>query len=265
MEGQNAYLGESKIRCNFVIPGWKERKVMDSGIYTMDSRIRYSEVDSERKLTMAALVNYMQDCCTFQSEELGIGVDYLSEHGVAWFLSSWQIELVRQLSFCDKIRISTWPYDFKGFYGYRNFTLEDELGNVCAYANSVWVFMDVVSGRPVKIFPKLTEVYQLNERYPMTYGERKLRLPDGMEPQERFAVQQEHIDTNHHVNNECYVAMAGRFLPENAVVKRLRAEYRKAAVLGDWIYPFVCRDNTHTVVSLADEQGRAYAAVEFGF
>lgn len=238
---------------------------MGSGVYTMESRVRYSEVDSERKLTMAALVNYMQDCCTFQSEELGIGVDYLGEHGAAWFLSSWQIELVRQLRFCDKIRISTWPYDFKGFYGYRNFTVEDELGNVCAYANSVWVFMDVGSGRPMKIYPELTEIYQMEERYPMQYGERKLQLPAALEAKGRFAVQQEHIDTNQHVNNECYVAMAGRYLPKHAVVKRLKAEYRKAAVLGDWIFPFVYQDSTHMVVSLADEQGRTYAAVEFGF
>lgn len=237
---------------------------MGNGIYTMEGRIRYSEVDSEQNLTLPALINYLQDCCTFQSEELGIGVDYLNRHGVAWFLSSWQIELVGQMKFCDQVRVRTWAYDFKGFYGYRNFTVEDENGRVCAYANSVWVFMDVRNGRPVKIYPELTDIYQMEERYPMKYGDRKVQVPSDMEAKGRFMVQPEHIDTNHHVNNECYVAMAGRYLPRQTEVKRLRAEYRKAAVLGDWIFPFLYSDAERIVVSLSDEQGRSYAVIEFG-
>lgn len=238
---------------------------MGNAIYMMESTVRYSEVDSEQKLTLPALINYLQDCCTFQAEELGIGVDYLGGHGVAWFLSSWQIELERELKFCDKIRIRTWPYDFKGFYGYRNFTVEDGTGRVCAYANSVWVFMDVRGGRPVKIYPEVAEIYQLAERYPMKYADRKLQVPSDMEAKGRFMVQPEHIDTNHHVNNECYVAMAGRYLPKQIQVKSVRTEYRKAAVLGDWIFPFVYSGEERMVVSLSDEQGRSYAVVEFGW
>ena len=46
-------------------------------MYTFDSRVRYSETDSGGKLTMASLINYFQDCSTFQAEELGVGVEYL--------------------------------------------------------------------------------------------------------------------------------------------------------------------------------------------
>ena len=47
-------------------------------MYTFESRIRYSETDSEGKLTMASLINYFQDCSTFQSEDHGLGLDYAS-------------------------------------------------------------------------------------------------------------------------------------------------------------------------------------------
>ena len=60
-------------------------------MYSMKSRVRYSEADSRQKMTFQALTNYLQDCCIFQSEDLGIGVDYLQEHAQAWFLASWQI------------------------------------------------------------------------------------------------------------------------------------------------------------------------------
>ena len=41
-------------------------------MYTFDSRIRYSEVGEDKRLTLISLVDYFQDCSTFQSEDLGI-------------------------------------------------------------------------------------------------------------------------------------------------------------------------------------------------
>ena len=36
-------------------------------MYSFDSRVRYSEVDEDRKLSLTGVINYMQDCSTFQS------------------------------------------------------------------------------------------------------------------------------------------------------------------------------------------------------
>lgn len=60
-------------------------------MYSFDSRVRYSEVDEDRKLSLTGVINYMQDCSTFQSEDLNMGIDYLTEKHRAWLLSSWQI------------------------------------------------------------------------------------------------------------------------------------------------------------------------------
>ena len=58
-------------------------------MYSFDSRVRYSEVDEDRKLSLTGVINYMQDCSTFQSEDLNMGIDYLTEKHRAWLLSSW--------------------------------------------------------------------------------------------------------------------------------------------------------------------------------
>ena len=47
-------------------------------MYDFKSRVRYSEVNSERQLTLPALIDYLQYCCTFQSEDIGVGLDVLS-------------------------------------------------------------------------------------------------------------------------------------------------------------------------------------------
>ena len=48
--------------------------------YTIDGRIRFSEVDHTRRITLPGIVNYFQDCSTFQSEQLGYGMDVLQRN-----------------------------------------------------------------------------------------------------------------------------------------------------------------------------------------
>ena len=46
-------------------------------MYSFDSRVRYSETDETGKLTVLGLINYMQDCSTFHSADVGVGVEVL--------------------------------------------------------------------------------------------------------------------------------------------------------------------------------------------
>ena len=76
-------------------------------MYTFDSRIRYSEIDRSGRLSIPAVVDYFQDCSAFQSEELGVGVEYLANKKRAWILNSWQIVLERRPEECEKITVGT--------------------------------------------------------------------------------------------------------------------------------------------------------------
>ena len=49
--------------------------------YSFQSRVRFSEIDHTEKITLPGIINYFQDCSTFQSESLGLGVDYFARHG----------------------------------------------------------------------------------------------------------------------------------------------------------------------------------------
>lgn len=234
-------------------------------MYSFDSRVRYSEVNSEQKITLPALLDYLQDCCTFQTEELNCGVDYLKEHNQAWVLSSWEVIVNHYPKLTDKITINTWPYDFKNFYGYRNFTITDEQGQILAAANSVWVFMDTAHMKPVKISDHFVEVYreEMGTMLEHDWSERKIKIKGEMERKESIVVQKFHIDTNHHMNNSKYVMTAENYLPEEFETASIRVEYKKAAVLGDLLYPEVRKDGDDIIVSLADEAGKPYAVVSF--
>lgn len=232
-------------------------------MYTFDSRIRYSEVDSEGKLTMAALVNYLQDCSTFQSEDLGIGVNYMKEICRVWVLCSWQIVVERYPALGERVVIGTQPYDLKGFMGFRNFAMLDEQGNYIARANSIWSLLNTETGKPAAVPEIMIERYTRAPRLDMDYADRKIPVPEGGVAQEPITVKKHHLDTNHHVNNQQFLNMAMEFLPEGYGIGQVRAEYKKQAFLHDVLVPYVVEDGSRIVVKLTGEDGGTYVIAEF--
>lgn len=232
-------------------------------MYSFQTRVRYSECNTKSEASLTALLDYLQDCCTFQSEQLGVGVDYLGDHHVAWILSSWQIDVLRYPKLGEQITIYTWPYDFKGFYGFRNFKIEDASGETILKANSIWVFLDTQTGKPARPSQEMIDKYPSEPQLDMEYLDRKLPiLPDG-ENRSKVRVPHYFIDTNHHVNNAKYILIGEEALPEGFVVHRIRAEYKKAAVLGDVICPEVVVEPDRVGVKLCDEGGESYANIIF--
>lgn len=231
-------------------------------MYTFESRIRYSETDSEGKLTMASLINYFQDCSTFQSEELGLGIGYLRGQHLVWVLSSWQIVVDRYPSLCEKVIIGTKPYELKGFLGYRNFAMMDQEGRYLAKANSLWSLLNTDTGHPANIPAVMKERYRLEERLEMEYASRKIAFPGDGVKEEPMVVRPHHLDMNHHVNNQQFIDIALRYLPEGFAVRQVRAEYKKQAFLDDVMVPCVAAGERSCLVSLQDQEGKAYAVVE---
>ena len=232
-------------------------------MYAFDSRIRYSETDSDGRLTLDALLNYFQDCSTFHSEDVGLGIGYMKEIGQAWVLSSWQIVVNRYPLLGEKVKIVTLPYELKAFLGYRNFAMMDEKGEYLAKANSLWSLLDMTTGKPVVVNEAMHKGYTIDEKLDMNYAPRKIAVPEGGVTEEMIVVKKHHLDTNHHVNNGQYVNIAMEYLPDDFVIRQMRAEYKKQAFLDDILYPYVVPVENGYVISLRDEEGKPYVSVEF--
>ncbi len=231
--------------------------------YSFVSRVRFSEIDHTKKITLPGIINYFQDCSIFQSESLGLGVDYLAEHGKAWVLSAWQVIVDRYPKLGEEIQIHTWATGFKGFIGNRNFCMTDGKGETVAYANSIWSYMDMRKGRPVRPSQEEAASYGMGEPLAMEYAPRKIELPEGFQQKPSFPVRKYHIDTNEHVNNCQYVQMALESLDEEIQVRQMRAEYKKSAVYKDVITPRVSREEERIVAALCGADQETYAVVEF--
>lgn len=270
-------------------------------MYQFESRVRYSETDSRGRLTPEGIMEYFEDCTTFHSEDVGIGVQFLKKQNRAWVLSFLQIEVNRYPSMGERIVIQTIPYEIKSFLGYRNFIMRTSGDEVLAYANSMWTYLDISAGKPVRASESEIQAYGLSERYPMDYAPRKIALPERLKSAEEIVVKPHHLDTNNHVNNVEYVRMARELVQDEhgwngashsrniqgagaADVAQgmcgnrafaagepflcgIRVEYKQSALLGDAIYPAFAwdADASRMVVSLNDNGGKPYAVVELKY
>ena len=238
-------------------------------MYTFNSRIRYSEVDSSAVLTLESLIDYFQDCSTFQTQDGSATMEYLSANHMAWVLSSWQIEIKRLPKLCEEVVIGTVPYMLKGPMGLRNFFMDTKEGERLAIANSVWGLFDFEKMKPCRVTPEIIAAYPLEDKLPMDYADRKILIPEGTAREaEEIVVRKHHLDTNNHVNNGQYIRMALDSLSDkDRQIMSMRAEYKKQALLGDVLYPVVIKsvlgDNIVYTVSLNDKEGQAVCVVQF--
>lgn len=232
-------------------------------MYQLKTKVRYSESDSKRRLTYHALLNYMQDCCTFHSEELGESGEQLFAQNLAWILSFWQVRIDDMPKSSEDVVVSTWPYDTKGLFGMRNFCVDNAEGERLVRANSIWVLIDPRTGRPVRIPEDVAEHYPDEPKLDMDYCGRKIAHPEEYEEKAPIIVPKYFIDTNNHMNNTKYVMVAEEFLPEDFEVREIRVEYKTAAVLGDVLIPRVTITENEVTVVMVNEKGNVYSTVLF--
>ena len=208
-------------------------------MYYIDRTVAFSETGPDNKIKITNLIDYYQDVCTFQSAELGVGTEYLKEHGIGWVATSWQIVVNRYPALDEKIRIGTAPYGFKGAMGLRNFIMETPEGEVLSVVNSIWSMVSRETGTLVRVDADTIGAYTLEPKLDMEYAPRKIAIPSELAACAPLKVEYHHLDFNNHVNNAQYISMAEDLIPEGRRAKQIRVEYRASAHADDTIMPYV--------------------------
>ncbi|MCR5686524.1 MAG: acyl-[acyl-carrier-protein] thioesterase [Lachnospiraceae bacterium] len=233
-------------------------------MYEYRKRIGFSECDTGRRFTVTALIDAFQDCSTFQSEDLGVGFDVLTKRNIVWVINYWEVEIGTLPGLCDYVTVGTFPYSFKGCFGFRNFYLKDEAGSYIVKANSMWTLIDRTSLKPTKAPDFIHEAYKIEEKLDMAYSPRKVLVPDGASSEEKDPIRilKHHLDSNNHMNNGQYVKLAMSELGECSIAS-LRIDYRRQARLGDVIMPVVYSKGNERVVALYDEDNSPFSVSSF--
>ncbi|CBK73219.1 Acyl-ACP thioesterase [Butyrivibrio fibrisolvens 16/4] len=231
-------------------------------MYQFNSRVSYSEVDSNLNLTYFDLVNYLQDCSCFHSDDVGVGVFYLAPQGLGWFVTSYDIHINRMPKYMERIVIKTYPYQVRGMLARRIYTIETENGELLVYADSLWVLMDLKNQHPARLTEKMIEAYPEDpDRPEFSFNRSKLKYNGEGQQVGTFIVNEIHLDTNSHMNNSYYIDVTRRFLPREDF-STITVNYKKAALLFDELQVYLVElEQGYQVVLKKDDE--IYTIVEY--
>ena len=233
-------------------------------MYEMTTEIPFTRSGADRRLKLHEAVGMMTDCCQFQEFQERNFRDFLEKNGIAVFLFSIQIDIVRMPEFRETVRTAVKIYGCKSIYGLRRLTMRDASGALCLIANATGAFFDLSRNRAVKVDPAdFGVVYDPAE--PMECLPRKIPIPDAAGTRcAPFAVTPSALDPNGHLTSAMYFAVAADALAPDYVFNRVRMEFKRQTSPGECLIPVrFDAENGVAVVDLRDADGESHAATEF--
>ncbi len=202
-------------------------------MYTMKRTVRCSNIGFGGKIRLSALIDLLQDCAYDHLQNEPVLTPYFERTGNVMFLVSRQADILRLPDYNEQLEVSTWCYELKRMYGYRNTVIKDSSGNICVREVEIGAFAELDTQKPVKISEELVQSVQKEPKIDMEYLPRKITLPDN-EPDSviKVPVHSFYIDMYSHVNNARYLDMIDDLLPKDKSVKGIRTEYKRPLKYG---------------------------------
>lgn len=234
-------------------------------MYRYKEYVSYSHSDEEGHLRLGSIIDSFQDCSQLHSEVAGVSVDRLWEMHAGWQIVSWQIVVNRYPKFGEEIYVGTWPNNFNGVIGGRNYVMETLEGERLVTANSGWVLVNLETHRVMGIPKEIAACYEIEPAAEMEKASRKVALPEDMELLEKILVPKRSKDTNGHMNNSYYVHFAGEHLPEEKKVRQLRVEYKQGSYVGEHLFLSGRWEEDKFYAAFHGEEGNLRAGLEFAF
>ncbi len=233
-------------------------------MYEIKSELTFTRCGADGRLKLHEAVALMTDCCQFQEHQESGLRKYLEDNGIAIFLSSLQIDVLRLPSFREKISTAVKIYGCKSIYGLRRITMRDEAGKLCLIANATGAFFDLNALKAVKVAPEEFNI-KFDDAEPMECLPRKIPVPQiSGTPVSAFEVKRSLLDPNGHLSSPYYFSIATDVLPEDVFWNRARIEYKQQAKAGDTITPVLYRlPGGSTAVDMKSQDGTTYAIAEF--
>lgn len=233
-------------------------------MFTFKTKVSYSRVNKEGEVPLYEIMNYLQDCTNFHSESIGVGVEYMENKGKAWILAAYKIKINKPIKLGQDICVGTAPTDFGSLYATRKFFIADSEGEYLVQADTVWILIDTVRRKPMRITDEDSVMYNnyLEPGFEGLKASRKLMLEGEKRRLTEFKVMKTYIDNNGHMNNADYLRAAEEFLPEGYACSELDIVYNKEALEGDIITPYLHAGDNETGISFESQDGEVLTKIK---
>lgn len=221
-------------------------------MYIFDTIVTYSRIDGSGKVPYHEILNYFQDCSTFHSESLGVGVEYMKKEKRAWVVLAYKVQIYMDLHMGDKIQIGTSALEFKKVFATRQYFIKNEDGDYVAKAETIWALIDTETRAPLRITEEDSSAYTEEKMFESIGVSRKMKFQTEGREQKSMVIPKAFIDTNGHVNNANYLLIANEYLPKDSEYNQIEIVYNKEAVEGESVVPYIHHEEDYMGVRLED-------------
>ena len=123
-----------------------------AGIFTMQRRVEWRDIDSGQHVNNAAYLNYMEECGIMATQSVGWSMGRMRGEGFGIFARRHQIEYRQQAQLGEELAVSTYLSDVKRSNAIRHYliTRADD-GALIAQARTLWVFVNIETSMPMRI------------------------------------------------------------------------------------------------------------------
>lgn len=235
--------------------------------YEKEYEINYYNVDSKGNLKLTSIADFLCDVGMHQSEQLGVGIEALTNDNIAWVFYKYDIQVIRYPNLNEKVYVSTEAAAMKKFYAYRNYSIKDAEGNVVIKGRGIFLLIDIEKRRAIRVPDTMGKVYDCNgESFDIDNLDKKFE----QEIYREFFVRYSDIDTNGHVNNTRYMEWALEVVPRDIFDKcnmsRIKVNFLKEIQYGHKINSeakIIDEDNKYIIHHrITDEEGTILALCE---
>ena len=233
-------------------------------MYTVEDRVKISDCDASGLLTPLSMLRMMGDCSQFWTESEPKFDEWLDGVDHTMVITSRQMDVFFRPAFGERLKIETRIYKMKSMLGYRNTCIYTAAGEMVAAAWGVGAFIDMHTGKAVRVPKDIIESLTIDEKVEMEYASHRIEIADeGGIAAEPVKVTRSMLDFNKHMNNAQYARVASDLMEDSFTFNRLRMEFRSQARYGQQVYPVIFENGSNRVIDLRDEEGNAFTTVSF--
>lgn len=214
--------------------------MQDITLFSNKFKVRISELDSQGRVRLPALIEYLQETAASHAALLKFHNSDMMGYNLGWVLSKLYLELnslIEQPG--DSITVESWASGTNRIFANRDFRLLAASGEEIGRAASSWLVIDLNSRKLTRSPTLFKEIEKIKRSPIITHNFATLPRPEKHDFEKSFSAGYNQLDINQHVNNVRYVEWILETIPhetlKNLSPRRLELNFMAESILDDQV------------------------------
>ncbi|MDR0803973.1 MAG: hypothetical protein LBO08_02695 [Rickettsiales bacterium] len=175
--------------------------------FSQKKQLKTYQCDRFGNMRPVMLMNELQAVADTHADMLGAGRAYCMEHGIAWVVTHYLIDIIESPRETEELEFITWPAAHDELKAVRDFEVRGMDGRLLVRATSQWILINTTTRRPLRLSENLPFWSVVPQRaYDRTFD--KFAMHDAQFTMHNFNCRYDDVDVNQHINNAVYAVWA---------------------------------------------------------